>query len=92
MNKSLPIFSARAALETAWRAGKPIVLSAPTGSGKSTCVPLWLAERELLESAQVPSDKMVLVVEPRRVACRALAMYLARLRGEPVGQHVGYAV
>ncbi len=92
MAKSLPIFSARAALETAWKAGKPIVLSAPTGSGKSTCVPLWLAEAELLENAEIESDKMVLVVEPRRVACRALAMYLSRLRGEPVGQHVGYAV
>ncbi len=92
VNKSLPIFSARASLETAWQVGKPIVLSAPTGSGKSTCVPLWLAEAELLKSAAVDSDKIVLVVEPRRVACRALAMYLSRLRGEPVGKHVGYAV
>lgn len=92
MDKSLPIFSARASLESAWKLGEPIVLSAPTGSGKSTCVPLWLAERELLESASVESDKIVLVVEPRRVACRALAMYLSRLRGEAVGEHVGYAV
>ncbi len=92
VDKSLPIVSARAALETAWKVGKPIVLSAPTGSGKSTCVPLWLAERELLEGAAVESDKIVLVVEPRRVACRALAMYLSKLRGEPVGEHIGYAV
>lgn len=92
MDKSLPIFSARAALESAWQRGKPIVLSAPTGSGKSTCVPLWLAEPKLLESAAIESEKMVLVVEPRRVACRALAMYLSRLRGEPVGKHIGYAV
>ena len=92
VDTSLPIYSARASLETAWKVGKPIVLSAPTGSGKSTCVPLWLAESELLESAAIDSDKMVLVVEPRRVACRALAMYLSQLRGEAVGQHVGYAV
>lgn len=92
MDESLPIFSARASLESAWRVGKPIVLSAPTGSGKSTCVPLWLAERELLNSASVESDKIVLVVEPRRVACRALAVYLSQLRGEAVGEHIGYAV
>ena len=92
MDKTLPIFSARAALEAAWIAGKPIVLSAPTGSGKSTCVPLWLAEPELLASASAQREKMVLVVEPRRVACRALAMYLSRMRGEAVGEHVGYAV
>ena len=92
VDESLPIFSARASLETAWKVGKPIVLSAPTGSGKSTCVPLWLAESELLNSAAIESDKIVLVVEPRRVACRALAMYLSQVRGEPVGEHVGYAV
>jgi ATP-dependent helicase HrpB len=92
VDESLPIFSARAALETAWKVGKPIVLSAPTGSGKSTCVPQWLAERELLTCAGVESDKIVLVVEPRRVACRALAMYLSQVRGEPVGEHIGYAV
>ena len=92
MDPSLPIHSARAALEKAWKVGAPIVLSAPTGSGKSTCVPLWLAEEALLRSAEIDGDKIVLVVEPRRVACRALAMYLSHVRGEPVGEHVGYAV
>ncbi len=92
MESSLPISSARASLEAAWLAGRPIVLSAPTGSGKSTCVPLWLAEAQLLKSAGVQRDAMVLVVEPRRVACRALAVYLASLRGQAVGEEVGYAV
>lgn len=52
-------------------AAAPLVISAPTGSGKSTRVPLWL-------------PRPVLVVEPRRVACRSLARYM--------GAGVGYAV
>lgn len=34
----------------------------------------------------------VVVVEPRRVACRSLARFLAGQRGEPVGESIGYAV
>ena len=34
----------------------------------------------------------VLVVEPRRVACRALASRVAELEGCPLGEDVGYAV
>ncbi|MCO4770575.1 MAG: ATP-dependent RNA helicase [Deltaproteobacteria bacterium] len=57
----------------------PVVLSAPTGSGKSTQVPRWLPGR-------------VLVVEPRRVACRALAARVADLEGARLGSEVGYVV
>lgn len=57
------------------------MVTAPPGSGKSTRVPLWLAD-----------DGPVLVVQPRRVAARSLAEHLAGLRGEPVGQTVGFSV
>lgn len=56
--------------------GERIVLGAPTGTGKSTQVPLWLAE-----------EGRVLVVEPRRVACRSLSRFVAGFYPE-----VGYAV
>lgn len=62
---------------------KPLIISAPTGSGKSTRLPLWFDEM---------TDRLVVVVEPRRVACRALATYLSSLRGEAVGQSIGYSV
>ena len=58
-----------------------VVVSAPTASGKSTQVPRWLTQRG-----------RVLVVEPRRVACRALAARVAELEGSPLGQRVGYVV
>lgn len=58
-----------------------MVITAPTGSGKSTQVPRWCAEQG-----------HVLVVEPRRVACRGLADHVARLENTPLGKRVGYAV
>ncbi len=58
---------------------KHLVVSAPTGSGKSTEIPRWCTGR-------------VLVVEPRRVACRALAQRVAELEGTPLGVGVGYRV
>jgi len=76
----LPVEQARAELLDALEEG-PVVLTAPTGSGKSTQVPRWLAERG-----------KVLVIEPRRVACRGLAQRVAELEGVRLGGEVGYAV
>ena len=61
----------------------PVVITAPTGSGKSTQIPPWCAET---------SDRPVLVVEPRRVACRSLARWISQGRGERLGDSVGYTV
>lgn len=59
------------------------LLSAPPGAGKSTRVPLWLLEAPFLEG------KNILLLEPRRVAARALARYMAATLGEKVGETVG---
>ncbi len=59
----------------------PVVLSSPTGSGKSTQVPRWCGDLG-----------RVLVVEPRRVACRSLAQRVAHLEGARLGAEVGYHV
>lgn len=80
---TLPIDDARGEfLETLESAG-PTVTVAPTGSGKSTRLPLWMEEA---------LDGPVLVVEPRRVACRSLAEYLAGQRGEEAGESIGHRV
>lgn len=80
---SLPVDVLREDVRLALDADRPLVVTAPTGSGKSTRLPLWLAE-------DVPGP--VLVVEPRRVACRALAVWLAEQAGERVGERIGYRV
>ena len=59
------------------------MLTAETGAGKSTRVPVWLAER---------FEGLILVVEPRRVACNALAEFLSSQRGEQVGGYFGSRV
>jgi len=59
----------------------PVVITAPTGSGKSTAVPRWVTARG-----------PVVVVEPRRVACRGVASRVAELEGCELGTDVGYVV
>ncbi len=78
MEAPLPIVALRAAFLDALACG-PVVVSSPTGSGKSTEVPRWCPGR-------------VLVIEPRRVACRSLAARVAELEGTRIGDGVGYIV
>lgn len=77
-----PIDTARPEFESAIADGSVVVVAAPTGSGKSTRLPEWLDEM----------GHRVLVIEPRRVACRALAGWVASRRDEPVGGSVGFRV
>jgi ATP-dependent helicase HrpB len=74
----LPVTAVRAEFEQALARG-PVVLTSPTGSGKSTEVPRWCSGP-------------VLVVEPRRLACRSLAARVAELEGSALGEAVGYVV
>lgn len=57
------------------------MVSSPTGSGKSTRIPVWALERG-----------KVLVVEPRRIAARSLALHVASQTGTLPGELVGWAV
>jgi ATP-dependent helicase HrpB len=77
---ALPVESIRDAFLNALPDG-PVVLSAPTGSGKSTQVPRWCG-----------GLGRVLVMEPRRVACRSLAQRVAELEEVTLGKEVGYHV
>ncbi|WP_345798881.1 ATP-dependent helicase HrpB [Aliiglaciecola sp. CAU 1673] len=63
-----------------------VILSAPPGAGKSTYLPLVLLNAAWLK------DKKIVMLQPRRVAVRAIAGYLAQQLGEPVGQTVGYRI
>lgn len=62
------------------------ILEAPPGSGKTTRVPLALLDAPWL------AGQKILMLEPRRLAARSSARYMASLLGERVGQQVGYRV
>lgn len=60
------------------------VLSGPTGSGKTTLVPLALL------AGNVCSGQKLIMLEPRRIAARAAAVRMSEMLGEPVGTRIGY--
>lgn len=70
------------------RQHKTLVVTAPTGSGKSTCIPDYL-EKYHLAFLQRPDD-FIIVAVPRRVLAWSLAEWVASRRGEVVGESVGY--
>lgn len=73
-------------LEAVRQPGFCVLLSAPTGSGKSTRVPGMLLEAGWGEKGTI------IVVQPRRLAARVLAGYVARQFPCKLGQEVGYTV
>src|ERR1700684_4221736 len=82
----LPIDAALPDLTAALRGSNAAVLVAPPGAGKTTRVPLVLADEAWVENHRL------LVLEPRRLAARAAAERMAQTRGERVGEMVGLRV
>lgn len=73
-------------IRRALAANKSVVLTAPPGSGKTTCVPPALLGEPWL------AGRRIVMLEPRRLAARNCAAYIARTLGEPTGATVGYQV
>ncbi|WP_313209452.1 ATP-dependent helicase HrpB [Stenotrophomonas sp.] len=81
-----PISTLLPQILTTLERGTRLVLEAPPGAGKTTQVPLALLEAPWLEG------RKILMLEPRRVAARSAAQFMARQRGEDVGETVGYRI
>src|SRR5580704_15189725 len=82
----LPIDAALPELTAALAVRNVAVLVAPPGAGKSTRVPLVLANEPWARG------KKIIVLEPRRLAARAAATRMAATLREAVGETVGYRV
>ena len=81
----LPIEQILPELQQQLLVGDAIVV-APPGAGKSTHLPL-----SLLKSALFGHQKIIML-QPRRLAVRNIARYLAEQLNESVGQTVGYRI
>jgi len=84
VKSGLPIDAGLPALRAALRTHVAAVLEAPPGAGKSTVAPLALLDEPWARG------KRLIMLEPRRLATRAIAQRLAASLGEAVGQTVGY--
>ncbi len=84
--KQLPIYEIETALVAQLRQQPRAIVTAPTGSGKSTQVPQMLLDRGLLGAGQV------VILQPRRIAARLLAARVAHERHVQLGGEVGYQI
>lgn len=80
---SLPVAAVVPELLTALDASSQVLLTAPTGAGKSTWLPLRLLEHRGIRGR-------IILLEPRRLAARNVAQRLAELLNEKPGETVGY--
>lgn len=83
---ALPIERVLPELKASLTAGTSAVLVASPGAGKTTRVPLALLNEPWL------SGRRIVMLEPRRLAAKAAASYMAKSLGERAGQTVGYRV
>jgi ATP-dependent helicase HrpB len=84
VRSGLPLEAALPALRAALGGHGAAVLEAPPGAGKSTVVPLALLDEDWA------AGKRLVMLEPRRIAARAVAQRMAATLGEEVGGTVGY--
>lgn len=85
-NINLPVTEIIPQVQKALETETTLIISAPPGAGKSTLIPLVVFEQAFLKG------KKVIMLEPRRLAARSIAMRMAELLDEEVGETVGYRI
>lgn len=83
---TLPIWRIHSDILRELRVGNRLVLVAPTGSGKTTQVP------QMLLDEGIAGEKMIVILQPRRVAARTVATRVASERKCELGAEVGYQI
>ncbi|MBF0196014.1 MAG: ATP-dependent helicase HrpB [Magnetococcales bacterium] len=84
--QDLPIVTILPELSLTLANNNTAILCAPPGTGKTTLVPLALADEPWL------AGQKILMLEPRRLATRTAALRMSELLGCKLGDEVGYQV
>jgi ATP-dependent helicase HrpB len=82
----LPITEHLEAIGAGVREHTTSILQAPPGSGKTTVLPLYLAQQKWLQG------RNILILQPRRLAAKAVATRMSEILREPLGASVGYQI
>jgi ATP-dependent helicase HrpB len=86
MPERLPIYDIEHEIVRRLKENRRLIVSAPTGSGKSTQVPQILLQHGFLSSGQA------VILQPRRLAARLLASRVAQEQQTQLGRGVGYQI
>jgi len=83
---NLPVAEVVPDIRKALEKNNTLVIKAPTGAGKSTLLPISLLEEDWLDG------KKIIMLEPRRLAAKTVAMRMADMIGEKAGETIGYRI
>lgn len=83
---NLPVAEAIPKVKKGLSEQNTLIIKAPTGAGKSTLLPISLLEEEWLQG------KKIIMLEPRRLAAKTVAIRMADMIGEKAGETVGYRI
>lgn len=85
-NIDLPVADIIPEIRKELNQAKTLILKAPPGAGKSTLVPLTFLEQKWLDG------KKIIMLEPRRLAAKTIAIRMSELLNESIGNTVGYRI
>ena len=83
-HRTLPVYAQRDRILQALETHQVLVVESPTGSGKTTQLPV------ILHEAGYGRNGVIGVTQPRRIAAVSVTEFIARQLGEQVGETVGY--
>jgi ATP-dependent helicase HrpB len=86
MTEQLPIHEIIPEIKEKLNTHNTVILQAPPGAGKSTILPIELLNEPWL------ANKKIIMLEPRRLATKAVANRMADLLNETIGETVGYRI
>ena len=84
----LPVTERREEIVRTIESSQVTIIQGATGSGKSTLVPQYILENYAIKQQYCN----IVCTQPRRIATRSIAQYVARSRGWNLGTIVGYQI